>query len=99
MKSGEHYDAHYWRFNMPEELPIYPFCSESVLRREPRRTDWMRHPFLILCGLSSGSLRYIFSNRKIVLQEQEVILIPPGTPYFFESHSTGGCYSKQVLEL
>ena len=99
MKNGEYYDAHFWRINLNEELPIYPFCSEAVIRREPRRTEWTSHPFLILCGLSGGSLRYVFNDRKIVLQEQDIIMIPPRTCYFFESYSTGGYYEKKVLEL
>ena len=99
MKNIEQVDARFCRIDMKKELPLYPFCSEESVRHEPRKTGWMRHPFLLICGIREGSLHYVFREKKIVLRAREVMLIPPRTSYYFESCTTGGAYEKLVLEI
>ena len=99
MKNMEQVDARFFRISMKKELPLYPFCSEKSVRYEPRKTSWLQHPFLLICGLRAGSLHYVFRKEEIVLHARKVLLIPPRTPYYFESFTTGGIYEKQVLEI
>lgn len=99
MENKEKYEAHFWRFSMDEELPLYPFCSEYSLRYLPRKTEMVRYPFLQICGIKEGSLRFVVQDEKYLLKAEDVLIIPPRTPFSFESFSTQGFYGKQVLEI
>lgn len=99
MQNQEQYEAHFWRFSTEEELPIYPFCSEYSLRFIPRKTEVVRYPFLQICGIKEGALRFVFQEEKYLVEANDVIFIPPRTAFSFESFSTKGFYLKQVLEL
>lgn len=100
MKKADFYEINYWQSGITtEELPIYSFCSEYSLRSTPHKMNMTKFPFLLFCGIKEGALQFIFRKQKILLQEQDVLLIPPGTPFSFESYSTGGHYAKLVLEL
>jgi AraC-like DNA-binding protein len=99
MQNKEIYEANFWRFSRDEELPLYPFCSEYSLRYLPRKTDFVLYPFLQICGIKEGSLRFIFQEKQYLLEAEDVLLIPPRTLFRFESFSTKGFYGKQVLEI
>lgn len=100
MKKAEIYEINYWQAGMTtEELPIYSFCSEYSLRKTPYKMNMAQFPFLLICGLEEGTLQFFFRKQKILLQMHDVLLIPPGIPFSFESYSTVGHYAKMVLEL
>lgn len=99
MKEKENYEVYFWRHHDKNELPIYPFCSEISLRYIQRRVGRCQYPFLLICGVDSGSVRFIFDDRKITIEKNGVLLIPSHTPFYFESYSTGGHYRKFALEL
>ena len=99
MQKRGKYEANFWRFCMTEELPVYPFCSEYSLRYQPHRILMGRFPFLLICGIKEGAVRFIFRDNKYLLEEKDVLLIPPQTPFSFESYTTKGHYGKLVLEL
>lgn len=99
MKEREEYKVHFWRYREMNEIPIYPFCAEISLRYIPRRVNRNQYPFLLICGIENGSLRFLFDDQKITLGEHDILLIPPYTQFSFESCSTGGYYKKLVLEL
>ena len=99
MNMKEEYQVHFWHHQDITELPVYPFCTEISLRYVPRKVNKHQYPFLLIFGIQEGCVRFIFDDRKIVLREKDVLLIPPYTAYSFESYSTGGHYRKLVLEL
>ena len=99
MKEKENYEVYFWRCHDKNELPIYPFCSEISLRYIQRQVGRSQYPFLLICGVESGSVRFIFDDMKITVEKNGIILIPPHTPFYFESYSTCGHYRKLSLEL
>lgn len=99
MREKEDYKVNFLRYQDMSELPIYPFCAEISLRYIPRKVNRNQYPFLLICGIQEGSVRFVFDDRKITLNTNDVLLIPPYTPYYFESYSTGGHYKKLALEL
>lgn len=95
----DYYDVNFWHFkNVPEPL-VYPFCAEESKRTTPRKMSMTIQPFLVISFLRSGSIHYIFQDRKIIMNEGDSLLIPPRVQYCFESFSTGGKYHKLVMEI
>ena len=95
----DYYDVNFWSFkNIPEPL-VYPFCAEESKRVTPRKIDMTIQPFLVIAFLRSGSLCYLFRDRKITMNEGDILLVPPLVQYSFESFSTGGKYHKLVIEF
>ena len=99
MQQQRIYEANFWSGAAEWEMPVYPYCSEFSFRPQPHRIKMTRFPFMLICGISDGGLRFHFSSEKYLLEEGDVLLIPPQTVFSFESYSTKGSYGKQVLEL
>lgn len=83
--------------NGPEDPPLYPFAVEEA---ERTRAFSFRPappaPYLILVFLHSGAMRYTVEEREFALSPGELLVIPRGSRYRFESP---GGYRKTVLEV
>ena len=99
MTNSEHYEIHFWNFELPFPMPLYPFCTEEVIRHIPRKIPFAACSFLQILSLPAGSMHYIFRDREIMVNAGDILSIPPWVPFYFESYSTKGYYHKQVIEI
>ncbi len=83
--------------NGPENPPLYPFAVEEA---ERSRAFTFRPappaPYLLLVFLHSGEMRYTVEGKEFALSPGELLVIPRGSRYRFESP---GGYRKTVLEV
>lgn len=99
MEKQSIYSANFWKLGKDGELPIYPFCTEYSFRHQAHKMPMNRFPFMLVCGIREGAVRFIFQKEKLLLEENDVLLIPPLTLFSFESYSTRGRYGKLAMEL
>ncbi|MBS1368873.1 MAG: helix-turn-helix transcriptional regulator [Lentisphaeria bacterium] len=95
--------ADYYRFDTWNILPImalpfYPHGVERTRRTAPIRYSEESSRNLLFVFLLSGTLHYRCDRVDFYPQPGELLVIPRGNPYAFESFTTGA-YDKIVLEI
>ncbi len=89
---------HYWRFSGQKSWPIRPFAYEETLRRERSafREEFCR--YMIIAFIEKGRLNYFCDGNEYRLSAGDVIVIPSGCTYRFET-AHPHFYHKKVVEF
>ena len=76
--------------------PVYPHAIEFAHRTSSHwfRTQYSLH--LQIVYIPEGKIRYRYENRSVILEKNNVLIIPPGKAYRFETVE-GWPYRKNVL--
>ena len=90
------YIRHFWNDSFQEYLPIYPACFETVTRRTPTwyQDHCSRHLMLVIAP--EGKVIYRSGEQVFPLSGNQLLLIPQGTPFYFET-TVPAFYRKQIL--
>ena len=103
--SGEGYygakkiEAVEWPFSHEAVVyPIYPFVVEETIRQNRFKFKELYCKLFIAALILDGTLFYRFNGREVTLIPGQLLVIPPGSDYEFDSGQSGS-YHKLVLEL
>ena len=87
-----------WNLTMPNELPLYPFCAEEIIRSSRTWFSETLCRFMIVTIVMEGDILYRFEDREHLLKPGEILIIPQNASYFFKNGPSGG-YRKIVAEI
>ena len=78
--------------------PVYPFVVEETIRQNRFKFKELYCKLFIAVLILDGMLFYRFNGREVTLVPGQLLTIPPGSDYEFDSGKSGS-YHKLVLEL
>lgn len=96
--NAEFYCLNFWKLSGAGSWPLYPFAEEEIRRSSAIVFREQSCRYLLLALLLEGELRYVCGGEEFLLKQGEILVIPPGSTYRFESKPPG-FYHKRVIEL
>lgn len=87
-----------WNLPMNNELPVYPYCTEEIIRSSRIWFSETLCRFMIVTIVLEGDILYRFEDREHLLKPGEILVIPQNASYSFKN-GPSGWYKKNVAEI